>query len=299
MIVTNSTGRRRNRRLFATAITALLVCAPVFSAAAEDAADPEEAQPVALRTKDDCKRWMSAAAQGEGAGETTSWPKMEETLENLVTCGAIAQNSAASCQTLEGHAAADCSIVVSTFEELERNPDGRSFVFPDASYAQCTSDSELSPFCDGIREAANANDPSKCPSGMLEKFCQALVSLDRSVCKQIVEPAGANKECEHQVAKLAPYAAGLKKLATSGPQPLRTFANAALGEKNACAALAEKATGACLASVREPEDPPEPGTTGEGMEDEDSADGPDGEPSHEGGGDEGGGDKGGEHSVTL
>lgn len=295
MIVTHSTGRRLNRRLLSVAIAALIVGAPVFGAAAEDTANPENAQAVPLKTKDDCKHWMSAAATGEGAAETASWPKMEETLNDLVICAAIAQNSTSSCQTLQGHAAIDCSIVVSTFEELRRDPDGRSFVFPDASYAQCSSDPELSPFCDGIREAANSNDPSKCPSGMLEKFCQALVSVDRSICKQIVEPEGADKECERQVAKLAPYATGLKKLAASGPQPLRTFANAALGDKDACSILVDKATGACLASVREPEEPPEaPGVQGKDAKDakdENSADEPDGEPSHE--------DEDEENSVTL
>ncbi len=232
-------------------------------------------------TEADCETWTSAAQDGTGKGSSWPWPNAFETMEPLVTCGAVALNSDAPCGELLEDPGVACATTVAMFQELRSEPKGRGFVFTAEDYEKCKGESAMAAHCDAIREAALSSDPDKCPAGQMEGFCRALVSLDASLCAKIKDPPGADKECRMQIARVAHYGGGIDGL-KNGDEPMRSYAKAATDGKSGCDGLAKAAADACKGSVPKVEAPPtqpeppapgsdEPADDGEAAEDPPSA----------------------------
>jgi len=190
---------------------------------------------------------------------------LAELVPDLVTCGAVATDSDELCKLAAG-SSGSCLTTRSVFHELRANPKGRGFVFSEAEYQHCRAEMPLK-VCEKMRNAVTSGDPSKCDGQWLDKtdgrapgmekarvedmstlctaFCRALVSADKSLCRQLKDPE-MMRRCESQIEDKVVFARGLKDIAATGKPPERDFARAALGEADACKAMMQTAVDKCL-----------------------------------------------------
>ncbi|MEO8603665.1 MAG: hypothetical protein ABI629_13915 [bacterium] len=232
---------------------------PVAAAAASSPPTPELVSPAPPKT---CERFV-AALLGDGDRallDDATAPAIAAKVPELVACGAMLTDSDAVCKQLRPPMD-DCSTFWAIFHALRTNPSA-GFLLPDSEYERCRSDKMMAPFCDGLRAAAKAHDPSLCTAGGLNTFCRAIVALDPAVCNRInsddvkafsgvTDPAQGVKalqeQCRAQVAQYAHFATGLAAMAKASKSPEREFAKAALGEKDACKKFQQKALQVCRA----------------------------------------------------
>ena len=173
----------------------------------------------------------------------------------LVTCGAIAQDSEDLCELVKGK---DCRQMTMVFRELRAHPKSRAFMFPECYNMH---DEKWVSFCDSMLKALRSGDPKECAAtGNGESLCRALVTFDASLCVPAQGlPEDLPSACKERVRSWAFLAKGLKELAEKGPSakraegigdlgPVRMWAKAALGQADACAPLAESAMGICSSS---------------------------------------------------
>jgi len=243
-------------------LVAALVLFSILIAAAAPAAEGSDS-PAAEPTKDkrpsfraskfNCDRWVEAVTGGKKDDANFGGTVLASVLHQapgFVTCAAISKEDEDLCDL-----AADtrqCREDFAIFREMRTNPKGRGFLIPADDYNDCKTQAEMSPFCDQMREAALAGDPNLCPAGMMEAYCRAFISLDKSACRALTEPEGISEECLKQIERKGRYAVGLDALAESGSERDRAFANAALKHPGACAALAKKAGDVCARLVPKP-----------------------------------------------
>ena len=272
------------RRIAVTAPTALFVvaiwshgtapaqaqatAAPADKAATTPAAAPAAGEPDAQRKKD-CEHFASVLAGRKGDSallDTADVKGLAQGLPDLVTCGAVVQDSEKHCKVLLTRDTKDattgfvpdspykaCREGWSEFHELKAHPQGRAFMFNDVALQNCKTAKEMQPMCDGIRAAMRSGDESKCSSlGAMESICRAHIKLDKSLCQApkgnaFFDEHGAEiaKDCATKIESKAILAKGLKSVAESGPARERELAKAALKQSDACAPLVQRAVEQC------------------------------------------------------
>jgi hypothetical protein len=232
--------------------------APVADAtpAAEAEATPAAAAPAV--TCDDYIAALMNKTSPVAASDPVLQP-IADKVPNLVICGAVLSDSDAVCKQLHP-APADCSTLWADFHALRNNAAARGYLLPDSEYEQCRQEKLMQPYCDGLRAATKAHDPSLCTAGGLNTFCRALVSLDPATCDrltlddvkafpQVDNPREGLKtlkeQCRAQVARYTRFAAGLPAMAASAQSPERELAKAAQGDAAACKPFAESALRVC------------------------------------------------------
>ena len=175
---------------------------------------------------------------------------------DLANCGAIASDSNAACNVFAPASSQmkDCLGVWSMFHEVRTSPKGRAFLFDEAMVQECRQAPALAPFCEAFRDAlrsANANDCAQ--SGPFASVCRAYIALDPSLCRVTApEVEGLDKDCRQQIANKGMFAKGLKAIAASGAGRYRSFARAAMGDRDACKAFATAVKDACVAAGQPP-----------------------------------------------
>jgi hypothetical protein len=237
-------------------------------------AGPAETPTADAKRAEQCDRLiavLSGRDKDEKLLKSPELQKLAEEFRDLATCGAVASDSPALCKAAgETDAHNGCLLMQATFQLLRAHPKGARLFFTTGSYEHCRT--EITPLiCEKLRDAAAANDPSKCEWKPGEKpeaipadprhhpkaltaaevrtdfplMCRALVTLDKSLCSQIKD-SDTKRVCADVIERNAVYATGLKAMAESAPQPQRNLAKAALGQADACESYAAAARSACL-----------------------------------------------------
>ncbi len=248
---------------------------PVQTPAGENrSAAPVETPTADAKVAEHCDRLiavLSGRDKDEKLLKSAELQKLAQVFRDLATCGAVASDSPALCKAMgETDAHSGCLLMQGTFQLLRAHPKGGRLLFTTGSYEHCRT--EITPvICEKLRDAVAANDASKCEWKPGEKpeaipadarhhpkaltaaqvrtdfplMCRALVTLDKSLCSQIKDP-DSKRVCADVIERNAVYAAGLKSMAESAPQPQRDLAKAALGQADACQPYTDAARKACM-----------------------------------------------------
>lgn len=223
-----------------------------------------------------CDRWIAVIAGRLHDAALLAHPDVQALAmqePDVATCGAIAADTKAPCAVFVGSTEEirgnrkDCIGAWSIFHELRAFPKGRGYMFDEAQVDDCKGFAPMAPLCEPFRDALRSGEPAECAkAGALAPVCRAYLAADPSLCRvESPDLAGLDEDCRKQIERKALYRTGLKGLAASGTARERAFAQAAMGQRKACAAFDEAAKARCVAAGQPPAPtpavPPTPGPT--------------------------------------
>ncbi len=174
-------------------------------------------------------------------------PRIEETAQPYLACRAVAVDADAACDPIVSvEVRKDCRLT-RAFYHAARTAENPAWRMPDEWLAACRSGG-MGAACDAYRDALRGRDASRCPSGAADLAdCAALAKGDPARCP--------DERCKVRVRRYQALAAGgLARLASDGDPEDRTLAAAALGRKDACAALLDSFVQACRGVAGGPRD---------------------------------------------
>lgn len=221
---------------------------------------------------------LSGKTSDEAPGSADDVNAMAMSSPDLITCGAVVNDSDATCKKFMPEEKGPGRMCVQTraiFHELRTYPKGSSFFLDDAEWEEWQPMRPVAgDAMDALRAALRAGDIGACTkAGDLSSVCQAYMKLDPSLCTvtgklataQVELPSrgvtvdvksGLEEGCKQNIKSRAFLAKGLKGLAESGPTRERAFAKAALGDAEACAVFAKGVVDACMVKQAQPEQAP-------------------------------------------
>jgi hypothetical protein len=209
-----------------------------------------------------CERYVAVLSGKSTDAALLSKPEVQALaveVPDLPTCGAVRADSDALCKLLPGGGGKDkksdprqsCRKSWAQFHELRKNT-GRPFV-TEVELEECRASKDMKSQCDAIAEAFRSGDPAKCPPGSFHSNCQAAVTLDASYCTAEGDKAEERiKRCKQHIEEDRLRTKGLKAIAESGDPLDRQFAQAALGQPDACADMVATAMAVCTSGNPHP-----------------------------------------------
>src|SRR5437016_1899696 len=136
--------------------------APPSGATTESTVPPKEPS---SQTRSACQRRVDVLSGRSKDRTLLSDPEVKSLAERspeLTICGAVAVDSGEWCKLLDKSRIDACHETYAIFHQLRAYPNGRSFMFDDRHFQECSQNAAVKPICEQIREALRAGDPNKC-----------------------------------------------------------------------------------------------------------------------------------------